>query len=108
MGSIAPTAALPLGRHPALKWGLWAEPAQRWNAPSKADQVILAAMTTTACPRCGRSFDCGATDSSKPCWCVSLPALPLEQLGKDDAGCYCPDCLRLRLAEPTRPGPGAP
>jgi len=56
-------------------------------------------MTTTACPRCGRIFDCGAQDSSQPCWCVSLPKLPLETLGKDDAGCYCPDCLRVRLAE---------
>ena len=66
------------------------------------------AMSTTACPRCGRSFDCGAQDSSKPCWCVSLPALPLEELGRQDAGCYCPDCLRTRLAERAVPGQEKP
>ena len=61
-----------------------------------------------ACPRCGRSFDCGAHDSSKPCWCVSLPALPLEELGRQDASCYCPDCLRTQLAERALPGQEKP
>lgn len=65
-------------------------------------------MTTTACPRCGRNFDCGAQDSSKPCWCVSLPALPLEELGRQDASCYCPDCLRTQLAERALPGQEKP
>ncbi len=72
---------------------------QRGSGRSRADRVILDTMTSTACPRCGRVFDCGAQDSSQPCWCVSLPKLPLEALGQGDAGCYCPDCLRVRLAE---------
>lgn len=61
--------------------------------------TATAATAATTCPRCGRSFDCGAQDSSKPCWCASLPLLPPEELGRLAATCYCPDCLKARLAE---------
>ncbi len=30
------------------------------------------------------------------CWCAELPALPAEP--EADKGCYCPDCLKERLA----------
>jgi len=60
-------------------------------------------MSQVHCPRCGGAFDCGAQNSRQPCWCVALPPLPLEELGRRDAGCYCPDCLQARLQEVQRP-----
>jgi hypothetical protein len=54
-------------------------------------------MSSSTCPLCARSFECGATDTSQPCWCVALPALPLEALGPQ--GCYCPDCLQQQLLQ---------
>jgi hypothetical protein len=54
-------------------------------------------MSSTTCPLCGRGFECGVSDTSQPCWCVGLPALPREALGSQ--GCYCPDCLRQQLQQ---------
>jgi hypothetical protein len=56
-------------------------------------------MTATQCPQCGSRFECGAQPSNTPCWCVSLPALPPQELGRLAASCYCPACLRARLTE---------
>jgi hypothetical protein len=52
------------------------------------------------CVRCGKIFDCGMTDAAdaSPCWCTTLPSLPADLLGRDTAGCYCPECLRALLA----------
>lgn len=51
------------------------------------------------CVKCGKAFDCGVADagSTSPCWCTALPPLPRELLGREAAGCYCPDCLRRLL-----------
>ena len=58
----------------------------------------------STCVSCGAGFDCGMVDAAapSPCWCTALPPLPAEQLGRDAAGCYCPDCLRALLAAPQR------
>lgn len=49
------------------------------------------------CPGCGRAFTCGSLAGGERCWCADLPSLPtLPEAGK---GCYCPDCLRERLAQ---------
>ena len=61
--------------------------------------LFLPPMTATDCPQCGSAFECGAQPSHMPCWCVSLPALPPQELGRLAATCYCPACLRMRLTE---------
>lgn len=49
------------------------------------------------CPGCGRAFTCGMLAGMPRCWCAELPVLEAPpEAGK---GCYCPDCLRERLAE---------
>ncbi len=52
------------------------------------------------CVRCGKAFGCGMVDgdAASPCWCTALPPLPAALLGRDAAGCYCPDCLAQLLA----------
>ena len=52
------------------------------------------------CVRCGKTFQCGMVDAGAPdpCWCTTLPPLPASALGREAAGCYCPDCLRALLA----------
>ncbi len=52
------------------------------------------------CARCGKSFQCSMADVGTPeaCWCTTLPLLPADLVGRDAAGCYCPDCLHALLA----------
>lgn len=52
------------------------------------------------CAQCGQHFSCGMVDAdaAAPCWCTTLPALPADQLGRDNPRCYCPACLRALLA----------
>lgn len=51
----------------------------------------------SVCPRCGKTFGCGAERGEKTCWCVALP--PLAGPRPAGASCLCPDCLRQALAE---------
>lgn len=59
------------------------------------------------CPQCGVQFRCGMEAGDTECWCASLPAfapLPADA-GPDSpamAGCFCPACLKARLAEAAR------
>ncbi len=68
-------------------------------------------MPATNCPQCGTSFEC-CPQPDQRCWCLDLPPLPANLLGKEAAGCYCPACLRARLAAAAPEGqkvhPGAP
>ncbi|MBS6359134.1 cysteine-rich CWC family protein [Burkholderia sp.] len=45
------------------------------------------------CPRCGRSFDCGAHTRPFDCWCASMPAMPPGAQPARGARCLCPECL---------------
>jgi len=49
------------------------------------------ASPASTCPRCGRSFVCGAVAGLERCWCMERPPLGLVP-GADDK-CYCPACL---------------
>ena len=69
------------------------------SRPNRILALSLQAMTATECPQCGSRFECGAQLSDTPCWCVSLPALPPQELGRQAASCYCPSCLGARLKE---------
>ena len=42
------------------------------------------------CESCGAEFSCGASDPSRPCWCVGYP--PVSPRGSG-ASCLCPACL---------------
>ena len=53
-------------------------------------------MTATTCPQCGAAFQCSPQPDQR-CWCLDLPPLPVDQLGREAAGCYCPACLRNKL-----------
>jgi hypothetical protein len=55
----------------------------------------------STCPRCNTTFECGMADAgSGPCWCTTLPALPVDALpGTNDARCLCPSCLRAWIAQ---------
>jgi hypothetical protein len=49
------------------------------------------------CEGCGTFFQCGMNGADEPCWCAALPqVMPLP---RQNAGCYCPDCLAT-LVEP--------
>ncbi len=56
-------------------------------------------MTRIPCSLCGLGFDCGASDTRTPCWCVALPSLPRQALGQSAQTCFCPDCLREQLRQ---------
>lgn len=46
------------------------------------------------CSFCAAAFGCGATDSTKTCWCAELPhVMPFP--GNGD--CLCPDCLKAQV-----------
>ncbi|HYD94592.1 MAG TPA: cysteine-rich CWC family protein [Noviherbaspirillum sp.] len=59
----------------------------------------------STCAACGKPFTCGMADTpgdERPCWCAALPPLAPDtgapaQDG-DAALCFCPDCLRARVA----------
>ena len=55
----------------------------------------------TACPGCGRVFVCGMLAGQAHCWCAELPPLPVPR--PQEAGCYCPECLRRLQAESAGP-----
>jgi hypothetical protein len=59
------------------------------------------AVTPTAalnqlCLDCGQAFHCGIADST-PCWCATGVA-PLMPMPEEASGCYCPECLKKRIA----------
>ena len=56
------------------------------------------AESPAICPRCKKTFGCGAR--AEGCWCEALPVLVSPDPAK---GCYCPACLRLLAA----PAPAA-
>ncbi len=49
------------------------------------------------CPGCGKAFTCGMAAGWVRCWCAEQP--PLQALPDSGKGCYCPDCLREKLAQ---------
>lgn len=56
------------------------------------------------CVRCGASFSCAMVDgedNDQPCWCTAMPpVLPVPSGATGtNAGCYCPACLRLVIAQ---------
>lgn len=57
-----------------------------------------------ACAGCGTPFDCGAGRAA--CWCNDLPLLPAGAL-EPAADCYCPACLRARIARTRAERPDA-
>jgi predicted Fe-S protein YdhL (DUF1289 family) len=42
------------------------------------------------CEACGAEFTCGASDPTRPCWCVGYPAVAPRS---EQATCLCPACL---------------
>lgn len=59
---------------------------------------VQAGAGANRCPACGAEFVCGMNAGLTACWCASLPpllAVPDAHVGQ----CYCPDCLRQKLAE---------
>lgn len=58
-------------------------------------------VSTNVCPGCGAAFTCGMNAGLPECWCASLPPiLDVPAIPAGDVGaCYCPDCLRRRIAE---------
>jgi hypothetical protein len=58
-----------------------------------------AASETSAarCPRCRRTFDCGARGDRAGCWCMAMPSLPADALDAS-TGCLCPECLAAEIA----------
>ena len=66
------------------------------------------------CAACGQTFSCAMADpdSAHPCWCTQLPVLttvpkPASASLPDDPNsrCFCPDCLRQKIAEARIPSP---
>jgi hypothetical protein len=61
-------------------------------------------VANSRCAQCGAEFRCGMEGGDKECWCASLP--PLMSLpessatGSPAAGCFCPACLKAKLAQP--------
>ncbi|HWT71842.1 MAG TPA: cysteine-rich CWC family protein [Oxalicibacterium sp.] len=53
------------------------------------------------CSRCQAEFSCGEADAgaAAPCWCMSLPPLPLDGGVAAASSCLCPRCLRALLAQ---------
>jgi hypothetical protein len=47
------------------------------------------------CARCGRAFNCGLLAGAPRCWCADMPPVT----PRAGTGCYCPECLRLVVAE---------
>ena len=61
------------------------------------------------CPACAQNFVCGMVAGASQCWCYELPhslpipvpAAALAGANPPAAGCFCPNCLHLRLNVPT-------
>jgi Cysteine-rich CWC len=55
----------------------------------------VVAGTSSACPRCGEAFHCGA-NAATPCACgtLRLGEATLQALRERYSGCLCLDCLR--------------
>ncbi len=56
------------------------------------------AIAIKRCPRCGRSFDCGARTAPFTCWCQARPSLPPAPRPAGGARCLCPECLADEIA----------
>ncbi|RQR60464.1 hypothetical protein DIE19_15690 [Burkholderia sp. Bp9126] len=50
------------------------------------------------CPRCSRSFDCGARTQPFECWCAAMPGLPDGAQPACGGRCMCPECLADEIA----------
>lgn len=51
----------------------------------------------TPCSRCGAPRTCAVEAGlATPCWCLSMPKLPPEQL-TGSLSCMCPACLQAAL-----------
>jgi hypothetical protein len=57
------------------------------------DRAMTETTRMVECPRCGTKFDC---DPVNDCWCAKLPPLPMS---KEASSCFCPACLRQRIAD---------
>jgi hypothetical protein len=66
---------------------------------AKEHEDLLSILPKTKnCILCGEEFSCGAHTGS--CWCNDFPqTIPVPN---DNAGCYCPKCLRLQIEETTK------
>jgi hypothetical protein len=61
-------------------------------------EEVKSMTPANVCPACGASFTCGMNAGMAECWCASLPPLlsvPDAHVGQ----CYCPDCLKQKIAE---------
>ncbi|WP_323119526.1 cysteine-rich CWC family protein [Burkholderia alba] len=56
------------------------------------------ALASKRCPRCGRSFDCGARTQPFSCWCMAMPSLPPGAQPATGGRCLCPECLAADIA----------
>ncbi|RTL21273.1 MAG: hypothetical protein EKK52_08665 [Burkholderiales bacterium] len=61
--------------------------------------------TTTACPRCGGGFACGAATGRCDCFELQLTEALRAELAARFDGCLCMACLR-ELSGPTPSAPG--
>lgn len=60
------------------------------------------------CPACAQGFVCGMVAGATQCWCYALPhklpvpAAAMTHTGDNPppTGCFCPNCLPLRLTVP--------
>jgi hypothetical protein len=64
------------------------------------------AIAIKRCPRCGRSFDCGARTRPFACWCLAMPGPPLTVPPQGGARCLCPECLADEIARRVSAGRG--
>lgn len=51
---------------------------------------------TKLCSECGAKFLCGAASTCGQCWCAALPHIMPKNATED---CYCPDCLKRKIAQ---------
>ncbi len=58
-------------------------------------------VSGNVCPRCGATFTCGMQAGHATCWCAGLPHLPPPDPATP--GCYCPDCLKILIAQRQAP-----
>lgn len=61
----------------------------------RAHAARSARGTASFCEACGEEFTCGASDSTRPCWCTEYSAVAPSGA---DARCLCPACLAAAAA----------
>lgn len=75
-----------------------ATPVPRRPVMTETAADCRSAPRSARCPRCGRSFDCGARTQPFDCWCMSMPGLPDGAQPASGARCLCPECLADEIA----------